>query len=264
MVYFLLLFIIPIILFILYIHLQYDIYNLEEQFQNNNKKTPKTDYDFNASNVVGRFKFYNKYFYPLENNITEHEKRFILNWMLKLEYDDFENETHISPFTISIVIFKNGNINKSRLAIGTKTKFDLFKKETNELLGKMNIKIEPPKDYKYYGIAWDIEDELFKIYFLSDDNSKMICHILKIKRNGINILNVKLKDIKKYDVDEKVTLMHKEGKIVKQFNQSSLPLELRKKYPSIKNLEQSLSFNNMHLHLDTYSEYDNKLNLYYD
>jgi len=263
MVYFLLLFIIPIILFILYIHLQYDIYNLEEQFQNN-KKTPRLDYDFNPANVVGRFKFYNKNFYPLEKNITEHEKKFILNWMLKLDINDFKNERHISPFTISVVIFKNGKINKSRFAIGTKTKFDLFKKETNELLSKMNIKIEPPKDYKYYGIAWDIEDELFKIYFLNNDNSKMICHIFKIKRNGIQISNVKLKDIKKYDVDEKVTLMYKEGKTVKQFNQEELPLELRKKYPSIKNFEQSLSFNIMHLELDTYSEYDNKLNLYYD
>lgn len=261
--YFLLLFIIPIILFILYIHLQYDIYNLEEQFQNN-KKTPKTDYDFNSSNVSSRFKFYNTYFYPLQDNITEHEKKFILNWMLKLEYNDFENEKHISPFTISVVIFKNGKMNKSRFAIGTKTKFDLFKKETNELLSKMNIKIEPPKNYKYYGIAWDIEDELFKVYFLNNDNSKIICHIFKIKRNGIQISNVKLKDIKKYDVNEKVTLMYKEGKVVKQINQPTIPFEIRKKYPSIENLEKSLSFDNMNLDLDTFSDYDNKLTLYYD
>ena len=72
MVYFLLLFTIPVILFILYFHLQYDLFIIEK-FHNNENKNDDNDYDVDQKKQVqDQLERYYSYIYPLNEKITNY------------------------------------------------------------------------------------------------------------------------------------------------------------------------------------------------
>ena len=264
MVYFLLLFIIPVILFILYFHLQYDLFIIE-QFNNNNNNDEDDEVVDQKKQVQDQLDRYYSYIYPLNEKITNYEKDFIEKWIHKLNENDYQLHPHISPFSVGINIFKNGHINKSRFCIGTKTSFDEFKLDTNKLFHNLRINIEPPHNYNYYGVAWDIEDNLIKLYFLSKDFTKIICYIYKVKRNKNKIEKISFIDTKNYNVGVETTIMRKNGKIIKQHNTNNgkikIPNEILKKYPESR---KWISLMEPQLEVNTYSEYDNKLSIYFD
>lgn len=219
---------------------------------------------FNDKNNINDYLNYNREIYSFKKKITSAENNFILKWIKKLEHDDTYKYPYISTFTIGYTINHNRKyINKSRFGIGTITKNKEFKNDCIDLFKKINIDINSIKgDYGYdwYGIAWDIEDEILKLYLLNKDKTEIICYVYNVKRTNNKIIS-KFINIKKYKVTKNYTTMFKNGNEIIQYNAKKLPKRLMKKYDVDNKIKE---IKNIGLNLDTYSEYDNKLNLYFD
>lgn len=246
----------PILIFICLLIFGYSVYDKIWK--------KKENFNDNKSKLQKKFEIYNKYFYPLSSKLSEDENNFIDKWIKKLEKDDIYNDKHISAFTFGITLHKNGHINKSRYGIGTKTKFDEFKNDVIRLLKLYKVTKFLPSDYNYYGVAWDIEDKLIKVYGLNKDNSTIICNVYTIKRNNYKIKSIEYDSEKTYDVGSDKTIMKKDGKHIKQYNTliGNYPIHFMSKY---QDFDEIIEFTKKHnFHLDTYSEYDGKLNLYFD
>ena len=231
---------------------------------NENFKTMEA-FDYDASKTTKNFyKKYNELYYPLREKLTNQENKFIDKWIEKMEKNDIEKNKHISATTVSFTLYKNGHINKSRFGIGTKTKFNDFKSDVKQLLNYFGVQKFLPNNYNYYGVAWDIEDNLFKLYGLNQDSSKILCNVYNVKRSNNRIMSMTFDSKKYYTVGKDKTIMKKDGKNISQYNTglNTYPREYILKYPKLKGVIKSIHKNN--LHLDTYSEYDNKLNLYFE
>lgn len=242
---------ISVLIYVYFLYTQ--IYKNRESF--NNDASNKTKY---------LFQIYNELYYPLTEKLTNQENDFIDKWIKRIEKDDIEKNKHISATTVSFTLHKNGHINKSRFGIGTKTKFDSFKSDTKNLLKHFGVQKFLPIHYNYYGIAWDIEDNLLKVYGLNQNNSRILCNVYNVERTNNKVLSIRFDSEKDYKVGKDKTIMKKDGKNISQYNtnSSNYPIEYMSKYPKLKGLIESVQNNN--LRLDTYSEYDNKLNLYFD
>lgn len=217
--------------------------------------------DFLSVNDIDK---YYKNIYDIKSNISSYEYEFYIKWVNKLCHIDTTVYKQISPYMMSWIINKNGDINYSRFAIGTLTKNEDFMIDCKELLDKMNINtsdINVPYYYKWYGFAWDIENKLIKIYLLNKQGTKIICYEYKVERINKNISSGKIFKIKRYEVFDSVTIMHKNGTDVHQINSSSLPDHLIKKY-NIGDKFKEMKNNSWDL--DTYSEYEDKLTLYFE
>ena len=94
------------------------------------------------------------------------------------------------------------------------------------------------------------------------DKRKIQCHVYKVVRNDKNKIIETTFDTKKtYDVGEKVTVMYKNGKNIEQVNlprPTSVDTKNTIANTWIKKM-QKLGFI-----FDTYSDYDGKINLYFD
>lgn len=204
---------------------------------------------------------YNKHVYPLREKLSEKENEFVEKWIHKLENEDFERKG-VSVYIISFTIHEDGTVNKSRFCIGTTTKYSEFETDSKELLKNLKIthNIVKPKNYNYYGIAWDLENEIIKLYLINDKYSKIVCYVYSVKGNEEKDKPI---TVKKYDVSKNETTMIKDGKHVKQFNSRTLPQELLDEYPLATELIEHVK-TTMEWNVDTYSEYDSKLNLYFD
>lgn len=89
----------------------------------------------------------------------------------------------------------------------------------------------------------------------------MNCYEYKVERINKNISSGKIFKIKRYEVFDSVTIIHKNGTDVQQINSSSLPDHLIKKY-NIGNKLKKMKSNSWDL--DTCSEYEDKLTLYFE
>ena len=208
------------------------------------------------------YTYYNKYIFNLKKYITQDENKFITKWINKLEKKDF-SINNISTYLTGITIYTNGTVNYSRFAIGTLTKFDLFKVDCVNLMKKLKINpINVPNNFMYYGIAWDIHDNLFKVYLLNNTKKNILCYVYKITRQNNKLINSNFLQVKKYDVYYNNTIMYKNNKRIYQINSNKIPKHLLNKYEkTYKIINKMKKYNWI---LDTYSEYDNKLNLYFE
>ena len=223
------------------------------------------NFDPTTKKYVNKNKNFNEKIYPLSDKLTKSENDFIDKWIRKLENDDIKQKKHISSFTLSITLNKDGPVNKSRFGIGTKTKHKDFKNDIMKLLKQFEVETFLPDGYKYYGIAWDISDNLIKLYGLNDEDTKILCKVYNVKRDkNNNITNITFNSDKNYKVGKEKTIMNKNGKNISQYNTSSmmLPNLFYKEYSKLNDIMRKMKDNKYNL--DTYSEYDNKLNLYFD
>ena len=207
------------------------------------------------------FDDYNYYIYPLESKITKQENYFIRKWLNKLEKND--SSKYISTSTVGFTIFKNRNINKSRFSIGTLTKHREFKNDCMKILKKYNLNINQPRGYLWYKVAWDIEDKIIKVYLINKYRTKIICYVYSVARTDDNkILEMYFSSKKFYNINKDNTLMFKNKQVISQINTELLPVYLKKRYPESKKIISMM--NNDNWELKIYSEYNNKLNLYFD
>jgi len=211
---------------------------------------------------VNDFDNYNNHVYPLTKKITKQENDFIKKWIGMLEEGDISKFDHISTYMIGYTIFKNGHINKSRFGIGTLTKHQEFKNDCLKILRKYNIEFKEPPGYLWYGLAWDIEDKILKVYLLNKHKTKIISHIYSVTRHENEISEIYFSSKKHYNVNKNKTLMFKDQQTISQVNVDVLPKYLKNRYPKSKEI---ISFMNQgKWDLNTYSEYNGKLNLYFD
>ena len=208
---------------------------------------------------------YIKDIYPLQKNISVHEKDFIEKSLHKITDEDIKTNEHISPYSYSCCINKTKNkTNFSRFNIGNKSNQDEFGRDVQKLLNKLEIKLEKPEMYNWYGIGWDLEENIFKVSFLHKNNNKILCYVYNIEREGKKIKNIELVSNKIYIVRKDKTIMFKDGKSINQYNvKNKMDIsKYKKKYPEINKIIYNM--NKKGFHIDSYSEYDNKLNLYFD
>lgn len=191
-------------------------------------------------------KFFNfqKNIFPIISNVSAEEYSFISAVVEMMEEEDIESNDHLSAYSYPVSI-EDGRVNYSRFIFGTKTKPEKFGQMAKAMLFNQNIEEDPPEEYKWYGIGWDIQNKQIKVYHLSEDNSKIICN------EYVRTLGTKLRT-KKYQVGKEKTVMEKEGKLIEQVNGEKI-------HNQVVERMTDLGFE-----LDTYSQYDKKLTLYFD
>ncbi len=190
------------------------------------------------------FYIYQKNIYSILSNVNVSEYNFIAESLGNITEDDICDDEHLSCYSFVISI-EGGEINPSRFIIGTKTNPDLFEKNALNMLDTLNIYPKNPNEFKWYGVGWDIKNDQIKIYFLKKDFSQIYCE--EYCRSSSEKIREKL-----YDVGKKCTKMYKDNETINQINSTIYKHE-------IVNKMESFGFN-----LDTYSQYKNKVTLYFD
>jgi len=187
---------------------------------------------------------YQKNIYPILPNISRPEYNFILESLGNITERDILDNEHLSSYSF-VVSIEGEEINASRLIVGTKTNPELFEKNALSMLNNLNIFPKTPNGFKWYGVGWDIKNDQIKIYFLKNDLSQIYCE--EYSRSSSGKMREKL-----YDVGKKSTIMHKDNETVNQINSNTYDHE-------VVNKMIGLGFN-----LDTYSQYRDKITLYFD
>lgn len=198
--------------------------------------------------MLGRIKdlfyIYQRNMYSILSHLSESEYDFLIETLDNITQEDIDNNEHLSCYCFVISV-EGSSINPSRFIVGTKTNPDLFQKNALNMLNSLNISPKAPNGFDWYGVGWDIKNDEIKIYFLKKDLSQIYCK--EYCRSSSEKIREKL-----YDVDKKSTIMHKDGEAVNQINSNTYDHKLVDKMVS-------LGFN-----LDTYSEYKDKITLYFD
>lgn len=211
------------------------------------------------------FKVYNDKLYPFTSKITKYEEEYIISCIDMINDDDVNINKEISPYSFGVTIDNNfDKINYSRFNIGNKTNNKKYEKILTKLINNLDIKVRTPNNYKYYGVGWDLEDNILKIHFINNNNKKLLCYVYDVKRKNRTISDINFVNMKYYYIGSEKTTMFKLGKKVNQIN-CSKNMDYSKyieKYPAVRSILKKME--NYGFDIDSYSEYDNKLNLYFD
>ena len=206
---------------------------------------------------------YNSKITNFHDRISAEEQEYI-NAIIA-DYDpgvEFRHVTDISPYSFSIAIDKQSEfVNLTRVNIGSVERN--IDSHVEQLLDYMDICDDLClPGFKYYGIGWDMHESIMKIYTLSHDRQKIECHVFKVKRNDLNaITSTKFHTKKNYHVGSSNTVMLKNGKSIDQINTD------RNLVDDIGNSTANAwikKMQKMGFILDTFSDYEGKLNLYFD
>lgn len=208
--------------------------------------------------VLNKLSNYNFHFFQLNKHLFPEEISFIELAAKNITLKDFYSRQHISAYTFCPQILDSGQVNYGRFAFGKKTEDKNYKNITFELFDFLKIKITTAKNFFIYGVGWDYENNLIKLYQLSHDYKKIDCKEYKICRSDFD--KNKLFKSKSYDVGEKVTTMNKDGNEVEQINlDASSPAFEDETINALWREMDTFDFR-----LDTYSIYNNKTTLYFD
>lgn len=198
--------------------------------------------------IKNKFYKFQKNIFSIISSVSDQEYKFILKTLSLITEKDLEEKAHISAYSFPIIIHKNSNkVNPSRITVGTKTNFEAFRKDASKMLNCLGIKEKAPHGFEWYGVGWDIENDEIKIYFLKKDFSEIRCK--EYQRSSA----LKIRE-KKYKTGVITTEMQKDGEIVKQINanKESFGYEIITKMTDLG------------FAIDTYSEYNDKLTIYFD
>lgn len=213
--------------------------------------------------LLSVYNIYNRHFYPFHDNISSIEREYINSIINKYDSKkEFENTVDISPYSFSISIEKEtGKVNLTRFNIGSvETDIQIYIKRLLE-----HIRIDDSfckSGYKHAGVGWDLNEGILKFYTLSADKRKIECHVYKVQRDDRNEITEAVFDTKKiYDVGKKNTCMYKNGKMVNQINLSRSGI-----FDTHNHIANDLlkKMQRVGFILDTYSEYDGSITLYFD
>jgi len=217
-----------------------------------------------SDNILAEmYDVYNKNVFPFHKKIGKEEQSYVNAVVSKYDYrTEFKTNRDISPYSFSISIDKEtNNVNLTRVNIGS-VETDIshpMKRLTDHL--KIKETICAP-EFKYYGVGWDLIDEIIKFYTLKNDKSTIECHVYKVKRDLNNeITDTTFHTKKTYDVGKKNTVMYKDGKNVNQRNVNrDFATDMKH---SMAN-EWMSKMKKLGFILDTHSDYGGNINLYFD
>ena len=210
------------------------------------------------------YSIFNDKIYNFHDTLSRQEQNYINEMISKYNpSQEFQNGGEISPYSFSIAIDKKSrNVNLTRVNIGSVSRD--INASVKRLLDYIAVEenICSP-GFKYYGIGWDVIEGIMKFYMLSHDRRKIECHVFKVERNDeSNEITTATFDMKKtYVVGEKNTVMLKNGKAIDQINTN------RKWVHDMENSTANAWINKMQklgFILDTVSDYEGKINLYFD
>lgn len=205
---------------------------------------------------------FNKKVYNFHDIISRQEQKYIIDIISKYNPSlEFQNGGELSPYSFSISIDKkSGIVNLTRVNIGSVSRD--ISANIVRLLDHINVKDNLClPGFKYYGIGWDVIEGIIKFYTLSHDRRKIECHVFKVERNESNeIATAKFNTKKTYDVGNNITVMLKNGKAIDQINTNRKCVTMENSTANAWiNKLQKLGFI-----LDTMSDYEGKINLYFD
>jgi hypothetical protein len=122
------------------------------------------------------YKWHNKNIYPFDKKLTDIEKRYI-NMCINISFLELLRPLtfnsllkRLSYYTYSNEI-KNNNVNSSRLAYGSVMFPSFIYKYAMEVLKERNIEISMDNEI-FGGLGWDIDNDIFKIYYIFKDYRK--------------------------------------------------------------------------------------------
>ena len=225
-------------------------------------KQPKHPRLMSSNWLSDAYDIFNDKIHPFKYKISNREQEYI--YAIIDNYDhmiEFKNGQEISPYSFSISIDKNtGQVNPTRINIGSVEQN--IQPNVTKLLKYIQVNETPcTPGFKYYGIGWDLVDGIIKIYTIKD-REKIECYVYKVKRNDKNdIISSSFHTKKTYDIGKRNTIMYKNGEEIEQINtsrKSSEKLSVHHANTWIKKM-QKLGFI-----FDTFSDYDGKINLYFD
>lgn len=203
--------------------------------------------------------------YPIRSKLSKPELDFIYQYIHTCSESDVTSDKHISSYTYGISLLDNGIENRSRFAFGTKTNFDKMRENMQDLASHIGISTLPVDNtHLWNGVGWDVVNKELKFYLLSKDKLTMVCYVYTVERDSNNnIIHTEFKDTKLYSVDKTVTLMRKGDITVKQYNDiSRITKQMYTTYPKLKRTIGRMK--RYGYNLDTFSEYNNQINLYFD
>ena len=209
------------------------------------------------------YDLFNDNVFAFKKNISEQEQNYIDSLIKDFDFEyEFKNGYEISPYSFSISIDVNidGIVNPTRVNVGSVEKD--IRQHVNILLDHIKVPKHCEPGFKYYGIGWDLVDRIIKIYTLKEDRSEIQCYVYKVKRDNLhNVISTTFDTKKTYSVGKKKTIMHKQGMSIDQINASRFGTKdmLNPIANAWVKRMQRLGFK-----LDTFSQYDGKINLYFD
>lgn len=210
------------------------------------------------------YELFNDNVFPFKKHISSNERTYIDNIITDFDHEyEFKNGYKISPysFSISIDVEKGGIVNATRVNIGSVEKN--IRQHVKALLDHINLPDSLCETgFKYYGIGWDLLDKILKVYTLKEDRSEIQCYVFRVKRDKLNnIISTAFDTKKAYAVGNRKTIMRKKGMSIDQINSPRFcTRDMRNETANewVKKM-QRLGFI-----LDTWSQYDGKINLYFD
>ena len=216
---------------------------------------------FVDNRLLNLFNIYNTSF-QFVPKITNEEEEFIKKASKIVKKDNLEN-TDVLPYNFGVRINRNSRVvNHSRFNMATLNENEKFEKYIKELLNDLGIKINQNRNYKYYGIGWDLEEKKIKINMIHERKRRMVCYTYKVEREDKKIVKVEFVSMKYYIMTKGSFLMFKKGKTITYDNNVKIKNSIYLDYPDSKDVIKEMEDKGFKLR--SYSNYDNTLNLYFD
>lgn len=217
-----------------------------------------------ADNILAEmYDIYNKNVYPFHSTIGASERAYVDSIVSKYDYNkEFNKSVDVSPYSFSISIDKETNaVNLTRVNIGS-VETDISQ-PMKRLLNDLKIRdVQCTQGFLFYGVGWDHDDSIIKIYTILKNKTKIECYVYKVSRDATHeIVETKFHTKKTYDVGKRDTIMYKNGKQIKQRNVVRA-LPTRMKNPIANKWITKMT--KLNFVFDTHSDYDGKINLYFD
>lgn len=214
--------------------------------------------------IGSKLQTFDKHFFNLGSNLSIEENLFIHKCINNIKEEDIFINEHISVYTFCPSINDIGVINYGRFAFGKKSKDKIFHNLVEELFYFLKIVVyEKKEDFFYYGVGWDYNNNLIKLYQLSSDYSKIYCEEYLMDRQ--NFSNNCISKKKEYSVGINNTTMKKDGLNVNQINlDRSGRSSIGQKFENKQANDLCDRMNSLGFSLDTYSIYNNTTTLYFD
>ena len=216
---------------------------------------------FIDNRLLNLFNIYNTSF-QFVPKITNEEEDFIKKASKIVKKDNLEN-TDVLPYNFGVRINRNSRVvNHSRFNMATLNENEKFEKYIKELLNDLGIKINQNRNYKYYGIGWDLDEKKIKINMIHERKRRMVCYTYKVEREDKKIVKVEFVSMKYYIMTKGSFLMFKKGKTITYDNNVKIKNSIYLDYPDSKDVIKDMEDKGFKLR--SYSNYDNTLNLYFD
>ena len=211
--------------------------------------------------LINLFNIYNTSF-GFMSKLTVEEEDFIIKSLKLVKKDNLENKD-VLPYNFGVRLNRGDDkINCSRFNIATLNNNKKFEKNILEMLNDIGIDIKENRNYNYYGVGWDLEENKIKVNMIHEHKRRMVCYSYKVVRDKKKIVDTEFIDMKYYIMTKGTFLMFKKGETIKYDNNVKIKNSVKLDYPNCMEVVKTMEDKGFKLR--SYSNYNNTLNLYFD